>query len=72
MAADLSTAGGEGRQMSIVTMGFTFGIAVGPMLSGILAVSFFELPFLVMGALLLLAAAVVYRYVPETVHRHRA
>jgi len=72
MAADLAIAGGEGRQMSIITMGFTFGIAVGPMLSGILAVSFFELPFLVMGGLLVLAAAVVYRYVPETVHRHPA
>lgn len=67
LAADLSTSGGEGRQMSIVTMGFTFGIATGPLLSGILAVFFFDLPFLLGGALLLLGAWVVYRAVPETV-----
>ncbi|MEJ2690738.1 MAG: MFS transporter [Deltaproteobacteria bacterium] len=71
LAADLSSAGGEGRQMSILTMGFTFGIAAGPLLSGILAVFFFELPFLLGGAVLLVGAWVVYRVVPETVVRGR-
>ncbi len=71
LAADLATAGGEGRQMSILTMGFTFGIAAGPLLSGILAVSFFELPFLLGAALLLLGAWIVYRAVPESVVRGR-
>jgi MFS family permease len=72
LAADLSTAGGEGRQMSILTMGFTFGIAVGPLLSGILAVLFFDLPFLLGGALLILGAWVVSRFVPETVGLEKA
>ena len=71
LAADLSKVGGEGRQMSVITMGFGLGIAVGPLIAGVLAVVFFELPFLIGGALSLLAAWIVHRYVPETVHRHR-
>lgn len=67
VAADLSSTGGEGRQMSIITMGFTSGIAMGPLLAGLLAVYFFELPFLVIGLMAILGAAVVYKYLPETV-----
>jgi MFS family permease len=68
LAADLSRAGGEGRQMSIITMGFGLGIAVGPLMAGVLAVFFFELPFMVAGIMSLIGAWVVYRYVPETVN----
>lgn len=69
LVADLSRSGGEGRQMSIITMGFGLGIALGPLLAGVLAVFFFELPFYIGGALSLLGAWVVLRYVPETIHR---
>ncbi len=69
IAADMAQAGGEGRQMSIITMGFGLGIALGPLVAGILAVNSFQLPFVVAGVLSLLGAWVVYRYVPETVHR---
>lgn len=69
LVADLSQSGGEARQMSIVTMGFGLGIAVGPLIAGLLAVFLFELPFLVGGLLTLIAAGVVRRYVPETVPR---
>jgi len=69
LAADLSKAGGEGRQMSIITMGFGLGIALGPLLAGVLAVSSFELPFLIGGVMSLAGAWIVYHYVPETVHR---
>jgi MFS family permease len=68
LAADLASAGGEGRQMSIITTGFGLGIAVGPLIAGILAVVSFELPFLIGGGLPLLAAWIVQRNVPETVH----
>jgi MFS family permease len=68
MAADLATEGGEGRQMSIITMGFGLGIAIGPLIAGILAVLSFELPFLIGGILSLVGAWVIYRFVPETVH----
>ncbi len=69
LAADLSTRGGQGRQMSITTMGFGLGIALGPLLSGILSALSFALPFLVGGAILLVVAWVIHHYVPETVTR---
>ena len=67
LTADLSTEGGEGRQMSLITMGFTLGIAVGPLLAGILAVVSYELPFFAIGLLCLLDVPLVLRYLPETV-----
>jgi MFS family permease len=70
LAADLSKAGGEGRQMSIVTMGFGMGIAAGPLIAGILAVVSFELPFLIGGVLSLIAAWIIHHNVPETIHRN--
>jgi MFS family permease len=66
-AADLARAGGEGRQMSIITMGFGLGIALGPLVAGLLAVSSFELPFIIGGVLSLAGAWVVFHYVPESV-----
>ena len=69
VAGDLSRAGGEGRQMSIVTMSFGLGIALGPLIAGLLAVYSFELPFVIGGLLCVGGAAIVWRYVPETVRR---
>ncbi len=67
LAADISSPGREAQQMSILTMGFGLGIALGPLLAGILAVVFFELPFIVGGVMSLVAAWVVHQYLPETV-----
>jgi MFS family permease len=67
LAGDLSRAGGEGRQMSIVTTGFALGIAMGTLFAGVLAVYSLALPFLVFGAMGLIAAVMVQRMVPETV-----
>jgi MFS family permease len=72
LAADLSRSGGEGRQLSIVTTGFGLGIALGPLIAGVLATFVFELPFIIGGALTLGGAWIVYRYVPETVQRGKA
>jgi MFS family permease len=69
LAGDLARAGGEGRQMSIITMGFGLGIAAGTFAAGILAVVSLALPFWVAACATLLAALVVYRNVPETVAR---
>jgi MFS family permease len=68
-AADLAKTGGEGRQMSIITMGFGLGIALGPLVAGVLSVVSFELPFFLAALLSLVGAWVVIRYVPETIHR---
>lgn len=67
LAADLSDEGGEGRQLSIVTMGLGLGIAIGPLLTGVLAVYFFALPFIVIGGITLAGAAIIYHYMPETI-----
>ena len=69
IAGDLAKGGGEGRQMSAATMGFTMGIAVGPLLAGWLVSYSFELPFVVTAVLCITSAAVILRFVPETVQR---
>lgn len=69
VAADLSARGGEGRQMSIATMGFTLGIAIGPLIGGWLVSYFFALPFIVSAALCPASALLIYVYTPETVKR---
>ena len=69
LAADLAKPGGEGRQMSIITMGFGLGIALGPLVAGLLAVLDFDLPFLFVALMLIGSAGVIYRSVPETVQR---
>ncbi len=67
LAGDLAKSGGEGRQMSVLTLGFGLGIAVGPLLAGVLGVVAFEIPFVLGGLLAIGAAWVVGRWVPETV-----
>ena len=68
IAGDMAQEGGEGRQMSFITMGFGLGVALGPLLAGILAVHSFTLPFIIGGLICLPGAWVIYRYVPETVN----
>jgi MFS family permease len=67
LAGDLARVGAEGQQMSLVTMGFGLGIALGPLIAGLLAVSSFQLPFFFVGFLLLLSAWIIHQKVPETV-----
>lgn len=66
VVADLSSADSAGRQMSVVTMGFGLGIALGPLIAGVLVVAFFDLPFLVAGGMSIIGAWIVYFYMPET------
>ncbi|MFZ0450313.1 MAG: MFS transporter [Desulfatiglandaceae bacterium] len=67
VAADLSQVGGEGRQMSLITLGFGLGLALGPMIAGALAIVFFDLPFLTGGVMAIAGAWIVQRHMPETV-----
>ncbi|MEJ2634116.1 MAG: MFS transporter [Calditrichia bacterium] len=69
LAGDISSSGGEGRQMSIITMGFGFGIALGTLMAGVLAVIAFALPFWVSAFITFIAAWVVYHNVPETINQ---
>jgi MFS family permease len=65
-AGDLTLGGSEAQHMSIVTGGFTLGVAIGPLLAGLLAPIAFDLPFLIGGTLCLIAAWTVHRHAPET------
>ena len=71
LVGDMGKSGGEGRQMSMITMGFGFGMAVGPLVAGILAVIFFQLPFYAAGILCLIGAIIAYRNITETVSRKK-
>ena len=69
LAGDLAREGDEGQQMSLLAMGFGLGIAIGPLMAGILAVYSFPLPFVIGGLMSLVGAWVVQCNVPETVVR---
>lgn len=68
LAGDLARKGGEGREMSFVTMGFGLGLGIGPLMAGALAGYVgFEVPFYVVGGMSLLAAWLVARGAEESV-----
>lgn len=66
LAGDLSSKQGEGRQMSIITTGFFLGISIGPLIAGFFSQVAFVLPFIIGGGMLLIGAAIVYLFVPES------
>jgi MFS family permease len=69
LAGDLASGHSAGRQMSVTTIGFGLGIAVGPLLAGALSALRFGLPFWIVAAMLAAGAGVVARIAPETVQR---
>jgi MFS family permease len=69
LAGDTAVPSSEGQQMSFVTMGFSLGAAVGPLLAGVLAVWSFQLPFYIGAALSLVGAFVTWRMVVDSVGR---
>ncbi|MFB6184533.1 MAG: MFS transporter [Haloarculaceae archaeon] len=67
LAGDYARAGQSGTQLSILTMAFGLGVAIGPLVSGALASLSYAAPF-VLGALLALVGAVlVHTQVEDTV-----
>ncbi|SEW03986.1 MFS transporter [Halobacterium jilantaiense] len=67
VAGDLARKGASGSTLSVLTMGFGLGTAIGPLASGFLVRFGFAVPFAVGSALAALALAVVYTQVRETV-----
>jgi MFS family permease len=68
LAGDLARKGGEGKEMSFLTMGFGLGMGLGPLIAGGLAgyVSF-KTPFYVVAVFCLIAAAWVWRWAEESI-----
>jgi len=67
LAGDLAGAGGSGTTLSVLTMAFGLGVAVGPLASGILYnLGGFGAPFFVGAGLSALALALVYSQVEDT------
>ncbi len=70
LAGDKAKGESSGTQMSIVTMSFGLGIALGPIIAGFMAGFIgFRSPFLLGGGLALVAAWLVGHYITETIQR---
>lgn len=67
LAGDYARAGESGTQLSVLTMAFGLGVAIGPLASGSLAAIWYSLPFVVGAVLALLGAVLVYSQVSDTV-----
>ncbi|SFB70487.1 Predicted arabinose efflux permease, MFS family [Halobiforma haloterrestris] len=66
LAGDLAGKGESGSKLSVLTMAFGFGIALGPLSSGALVQYGFAVPFVFGTALATLGAILVYTQVEET------
>ncbi|WP_436934226.1 MFS transporter [Halovenus marina] len=66
LAGDLAKKGASGSTLSILTMGFGFGVAVGPLASGILVSFGFLVPFVAGSVLAAIALVGVLTQVEET------
>ncbi|MFC4436749.1 MULTISPECIES: MFS transporter [Natrialbaceae] len=66
LAGDLAGEGESGSKLSVLTMAFGFGIAIGPLSSGALISYGFEVPFIFGTVLAAFGAILVYTQVEET------
>ncbi|ELY61257.1 major facilitator superfamily protein [Natronolimnohabitans innermongolicus JCM 12255] len=66
LAGDLAGEGESGSKLSVLTMAFGFGIAVGPLLSGALVGYGFATPFVFGTVLAALGTVLVYTQIEET------
>lgn len=69
LAGDLASGGDSGTKLSVLTMAFTLGIAIGPLSAGFLVELGFVVPFAVGAALAAVGLVLVYTQVEETVGR---
>lgn len=72
LAGDLAPDGHSGSTLSVLTMAFGFGVAVGPLMSGFLVELGFVIPFAFGAGLALLGAILVQTQVEETITPVRA
>ncbi|WP_137289745.1 MFS transporter [Natronorubrum halophilum] len=72
LAGDLAGEGESGSKLSVLTMAFGFGIAIGPLSSGALVGYGFYAPFVFGAALAALGTVLVYTQVDETLETTRS
>jgi MFS family permease len=72
LAGDIASEGQSGSTLSVLTMAFGFGIAVGPLLSGVLVTWGFVVPFAFGAALAGLGVVVVLTQVEEVITPRRS
>lgn len=72
LAGDIAPDGRSGSTLSVLTMSFGFGVAVGPFLSGFLVELGFIVPFATGAGLALLGVVLVQTQVEETVKQRRS
>jgi MFS family permease len=72
LAGDLAPEGGSGGTLSILTMAFGFGVALGPLASGFLVAYGFVVPFAFAAALAAVGLVLVWTQVEETVTERRS
>ncbi|MDF9745621.1 MFS transporter [Natrinema salsiterrestre] len=66
LAGDLAGAGESGSKLSVLTMAFGYGIALGPLSSGVLVSYGFRVPFVFGTCLAVLGTILVYTQIEET------
>ncbi|THE66108.1 MFS transporter [Salinadaptatus halalkaliphilus] len=66
LAGDIAGEGESGSKLSVLTMAFGFGIALGPLASGALVGYGFEVPFIFGTGLAVLGSILVYTQIEET------
>lgn len=66
LAGDLARSGSSGTTLSVLTMSFGLGVAIGPLSAGFLERFGFEVPFIVGSVLSVLALVLVYTQVEES------
>jgi MFS family permease len=67
LAGDIAPAGRSGSTLSVLTMAFGYGVAVGPLASGFLVAYGFVVPFALGAALAAVGALLVWTQVEETI-----
>ncbi|ELY89026.1 major facilitator superfamily protein [Natrialba hulunbeirensis JCM 10989] len=69
LAGDLAGEGESGSKLSVLTMAFGFGIAIGPLSSGALVGYGFEVPFIFGTVLAVIGTILVYTQIEETLEQ---
>lgn len=71
LAGDFAPEDGSGSTLSVLTMAFGLGIAVGPLLSGFLVTFGFPVPFVIGAALASVGVVLVATQVEEAIDPQR-